>query len=128
MKRHVAFSTKYLNDEYLMWVTANPKINNLEKDQSEQFYFNNLAQRKFTVLKDNTNPLLDVTFDGIHILNNDIVSPNPHIVIELNDENPFFPFLIITNSIPNGTADIMFLKHLGECQEQKKYVNGNIQM
>ena len=24
-----------------------------------------------------------------HILNNDIVSPNPHIVIELNDENPF---------------------------------------
>ena len=85
----VAFSTKYLNDEYLMWVKANPKINNLEKDQDEQFYFNNLVQTRFTVLKDNTNPLLDVTFDGVHILNNDIVSPNPHIVIELNDENPF---------------------------------------
>ena len=78
--------TRFEVDEYLMWVIANPKINNIEKDQDEQFYFNNLAQTRVTVLKDITNPLLDVTFDGVHILNNDIVSPNPLIVIELNDD------------------------------------------
>ena len=99
----IAISSKYLIDEYLMWVTANPKINNIETDQAEQFYFNNLAQRKFTVLKDNTNPLLDVTFDGVHILNNDIVSPNPHIVIELNDENPF---LILNENIDTANFQI----------------------
>ena len=71
-----------------MWITANPIISN-DKDQPEQFYFNNLAQTKISIIKDNTNPILDVTFDGVHILNNDIVSPNPFIIIELDDENPF---------------------------------------
>ena len=33
--------------------------------------------------------LLDVTFDGIHILNGDIVSPNSEIVMELKDDNKF---------------------------------------
>ena len=101
----IGISSRYLNNEYLMWVTANPKINNLDKDQDEQFYFNNLAHRRFAVLKDNTNPLLDVTFDGIHILNNDIVSPNPHIVIELNDENPF---LILNEDMDTANFQIEF--------------------
>jgi hypothetical protein len=39
--------------------------------------------------KDQRNPLLDVTFDGQHILNNDIVSPRPFIQIALKDENKF---------------------------------------
>jgi hypothetical protein len=33
--------------------------------------------------------LLDVTFDGVHILNRDIVSARPHIVIKLKDESKF---------------------------------------
>jgi hypothetical protein len=36
---------------------------------------------------DRENPLLDVTFDGIHILDGDIVSSRPEIEIALNDEN-----------------------------------------
>ena len=35
---------------------------------------------------DKVNPLLDVTFDGMHILNRDIVSAKPRIQIKLNDE------------------------------------------
>ncbi|HMW27722.1 MAG TPA: T9SS type A sorting domain-containing protein, partial [Ferruginibacter sp.] len=35
------------------------------------------------------NPLLDVTFDGVHILNRDIVSAKPHILINLKDESRF---------------------------------------
>lgn len=72
-----------------IWVTANPKINSSKQDQLEQFYFNNITQKTFTVLEDNTNPILDVTFDGIHILNEDIISPMPLISISLDDENKF---------------------------------------
>jgi flagellar hook assembly protein FlgD len=85
-----------------MWITANPIIGS-DKDQPEQFYFNNLAQTSFSVIKDNTNPILDVTFDGVHILNNDIVSPNPFIVIELDDENPF---LILSENIDTANFQI----------------------
>ena len=35
----------------------------------------------FYVKSDNVNPLLDVTFDGVHILNRDIVASKPHITI-----------------------------------------------
>jgi flagellar hook assembly protein FlgD len=117
----IRISSKYLNDEYLLWVIANPKINNLEKDQAEQFYFNNLVQRKFTVLKDNTNPLLDVTFDGVHILNNDIVSPNPHIVIELNDENPF---LILNEDMDTANFQIEVMKPNTSSWERINFFNG----
>tara|TARA_B110000285_G_scaffold186428_1_gene211783 strand:+ start:8415 stop:13628 length:5214 start_codon:yes stop_codon:yes gene_type:complete len=117
----LAISSRYLNDEYLMWVIANPKINNLEKDQDEQFYFNNLVQTRVTVLKDNTNPLLDVTFDGIHILNNDIVSPNPHIVIELNDENPF---LILNEDMDTANFQIEVMKPNSSSWKRINFFNG----
>ena len=49
----------------------------------EEYAFNNRAYRSLTVDADRNNPLLDVTFDGVHILNGDIVSPTPEIVMEL---------------------------------------------
>jgi hypothetical protein len=69
-----------------------PGLNNLyinfnpDNDQPEQYFLNNFAYRSFYVKPDSLNPLLDVTFDGQHILNNDIVSSKPHILIELKDE------------------------------------------
>ena len=42
------------------------------------------------VNRDETNPILDVTFDGVYILDGDIVSPSPRILVKLKDENPFF--------------------------------------
>jgi len=53
------------------------------------FMFNNIGVTKFLVGKDNRNPLLDVTFDGVHIMDGDIVSAKPKILISLNDENQF---------------------------------------
>lgn len=41
------------------------------------------------VLADETNPVLDVTFDGYHILDGDIVAPDPNIVIRMKDDNAF---------------------------------------
>ena len=43
-------------------------------DQPEQYHFNNFLFKNFYANVDQTNPLLDVTFDNVHILNEDIVS------------------------------------------------------
>jgi hypothetical protein len=64
-----------------LYVEVNP-----DNTQPEQYHFNNFLYRDFYVRADNTNPFLDVTFDGVHILNDDIVSAKPHIQIRLKDE------------------------------------------
>ncbi|MBL7984468.1 MAG: hypothetical protein JNM91_05685, partial [Flavobacteriales bacterium] len=56
-------------------------------DQREQFHFNNIAILRFETMRDMLNPVLDVTFDGIHILDGDIVSARPEIEMSLDDEN-----------------------------------------
>lgn len=66
----------------LFFVEANPA-----DDQPEQYHPNNLGYLNFRIGVDTRNPLLDVTFDGIHILNGDIVSSRPFIKIRLKDEN-----------------------------------------
>ena len=74
---------------------AYPGLNTINVDvnpnnaQPEQFHFNNFLFKNFYVKVDQTNPLLDVTFDNVHILNEDIVSAKPHIVIKLKDEAKF---------------------------------------
>ncbi len=65
-----------------LFVEVNP-----DNDQPEQYHFNNFIYKNFLVKGDNFNPLLDVTFDGVHILNRDIVSARPHILIKLKDES-----------------------------------------
>ncbi|HYF29750.1 MAG TPA: C25 family cysteine peptidase [Chitinophagaceae bacterium] len=67
-----------------LFVDVNPNY-----DQPEQHHFNNFLFRNFYVKPDRKNPLLDVTFDGAHILNRDIVSPKPHIQIKLKDDAKF---------------------------------------
>jgi hypothetical protein len=62
---------------------------NPDNDQPEQYHYNNVLFKDFYVREDRYNPLLDVTFDGVHILNRDIVSARPKIIIKLKDENRF---------------------------------------
>lgn len=88
----VSFNSIGYRGTNTLWIEANPR-----NDQPEQYHFNNLASLRFNVAKDITNPLLDVTFDGTHILNQDIVSAKPGIEIQLLDENKFIAL--------NDTAD-----------------------
>lgn len=60
---------------------------NPDRAQPEQHLFNNNGLKDFFVGKDLRNPLLDVTFDGQRIMDGDIVSAKPLIVIALRDEN-----------------------------------------
>jgi hypothetical protein len=117
----VAFDTRTLAGNYTIWMEVNPEDSLWHK---EQFHFNNTAFKTFSVSTDNQNPLLDVTFDGIHILNGDIVSPSPSIVMQLKDENKllllndtssFEVFLMSENTqqkripfIKNGVENMVF--------------------
>ncbi len=62
---------------------------NPDFDQPEQYRFNNFLFRNFYVKSDQYDPSLDVTFDGVHILNRDIVSAKPHILVKLKDNSKY---------------------------------------
>lgn len=58
-------------------------------NNQDSYNFNNLIQQSFTVLRDVREPIVDVAFDGKHIMNGEIVAPQPNIMINLSDENKF---------------------------------------
>lgn len=77
----VPIVTSSLSGNNTLFVNFNP-----DNDQPEQYLFNNFAFRNLYVKPDSLHPLLDVTFDGVHILNRDIVSSKPDIIVKLKDE------------------------------------------
>ncbi|WP_139920750.1 C25 family cysteine peptidase [Hymenobacter sp. DG01] len=87
-------------------ITMNPRR------QPEQFYFNNeLALPSFEVENRDTAPVLDVAFDGRHLLNGDIVSAQPIVSIQLRDADRLRPMkdrsaFIVTLTQPNATSSI----------------------
>ncbi len=62
-----------------------------ENDQPETHQNNNTIRmvRFMEVNADNTNPILEVAFDGVFIMDGDIVSPTPHIQVVMKDENEY---------------------------------------
>jgi hypothetical protein len=72
-----------------LWIKVNPSDANNVYDQWEQYHFNNTAQKTFYVSADDENPVLDVTFDGVHIMDGELVSAKPVIVMQLTDENQY---------------------------------------
>jgi hypothetical protein len=57
--------------------------------QPEQYMFNNFLYKNFYVSGESRNPQLDVTFDNVHILDQDIVSAKPHIQIRLRSQSQY---------------------------------------
>lgn len=85
-----AIDTKEYAGANTIYVDFNP-----DNDQPEQYQFNNFLYKSFFVRSDNRSPSLDVTFDNVHILNEDIVSARPHIQIKLQSQNQF---LLLTDT------------------------------
>ena len=73
-----------------LYINVNPN-----NSQPEQYHFNNFIYKSFYVVPDNTAPVLDVTFDGAHILNNDIVSSKPNIQVKLVENSKY---LLLTDT------------------------------
>jgi len=98
----------------VLFVEANP-----DKNQPEHFHPNNLGYLPFFVKGDHFAPVMDVTFDGVHILNKDIVSAKPFINILIRDEN--------RNSLIIDTARVnVALMNTQTGLEQKINFDGNI--
>lgn len=84
----IRFDTQQFPGPNSILIEANP-VDTLTQqyDQPEQYHFNNIAVLRFLTIQDLENPVLDVTFDGLHILDGDIVSARPEIQVTLDDEN-----------------------------------------
>ncbi|MCU0346884.1 MAG: C25 family cysteine peptidase, partial [Saprospiraceae bacterium] len=80
----LVLDTKQLSGKYSLLMELNPSY-----EQPEQTSVNNVLATAFFVTKDARNPLLDVTFDGVHIMDGDLVAAKPQIRIALEDENAF---------------------------------------
>ncbi|MES1218886.1 MAG: C25 family cysteine peptidase, partial [Bacteroidota bacterium] len=96
-------NTSTLPGNNTVYIESNP-----DNDQPEQYHFNNFAYRNFFVRSDSLNPLLDITFDGVHILNRDIVSSKPDIIVKLKDESKWMllndtSLLTLQVRFPNGS-------------------------
>lgn len=87
-------------------IEANPRV------IPEQYYFNNTIaiDEYLDVMRDKTNPVVDVLVDGRYIMDGDIVSPTPLILIRLKDDNKYL--------FKSDTAGVSILmkKECDECQ------------
>jgi len=119
----ITFSTVGFGGINSLWMEVNPYVNGsfIQTDQLEQQHFNNLLQVPFFVRTDDKNPILDVTFDGVHILNGDIVSPSPEIVITLKDENPY----LIMNSDADTSRFGIYIINPEGVQTKIPFVDGS---
>lgn len=113
----VKYSTTGLSDINYTWIIANPYVSTNVQDQPEQFYFNNIAERSFNVTHDEVNPILDVTFDGVHIINEDIVSAEPKILITLDDENPY----LLMDEIADTSLFTIYVRHPDQSSFERVY-------
>lgn len=77
-------ATNALSGKCQLVVTVNPN-----RMIAERNLVNNTYTQNFEVATDQSNPLMDVTFDGYRIMNGDYVSPSPLIRISSTDANPF---------------------------------------
>ncbi|GGK56965.1 C25 family cysteine peptidase [Rufibacter glacialis] len=83
---HHKFSTVNLKGANRLRVTVNPRI------LPEQTYLNNTLEVPFNVnFSAGIPPVLDVVFDGVRILDGDIVSPSPLISMVLKDNSRKIP-------------------------------------
>ncbi len=107
------FSTGGMKADNTLLIELSP--DNIQKDK---YSFNNIALIPFHIVSDDWNPYLDVTFDGVHILNGDIVSAEPEILVRLRDDSEFFAL--------NDTSsfDMTFIYPNGN--ERQVYFNSGI--
>ncbi|MDQ3071657.1 MAG: C25 family cysteine peptidase [Bacteroidota bacterium] len=75
-------NTRATDGETRVEILVNP-----EYQQPELTLDNNTLRARLFINTDNVNPVMDVTFDGRHIRNGEIVSARPEIRVMVADEN-----------------------------------------
>ncbi len=122
------FATFGLSGANLLTIQVNKDMR-----QPEQNLANNLISIPYVVKTDQVNPLMEVYFDGIRIMNGDIVSPSPHITVVIKDENKFLKLTDTSGAelflkrqgssdyeyIPFSSAQIQFIRASGSGNESR---------
>lgn len=107
----ISFDPKSYPGKNFLFIEANP-----DNIQPEQYHPNNLGYIPFTIKADVYNPLLDVTFDGTHILDRDIVSAKPFIKVLLRDENKYLAL--------NDTSSMqLFIRYPSDATNTKRRIS-----
>jgi hypothetical protein len=119
----IEFSSIGLVGENWLRMEINPYVDllNAQTDQPELTHINNLLQFPFAVQSEDINPILDVTFNGQHILNNDIIAPTTEIIVTLKDENPY---LVMSEDADTSLFGIYLTDPEGE-QFKIPFMNSN---
>jgi hypothetical protein len=107
---NISFDPKPYPGKNYLFVEANP-----DNSQPEQYHPNNLGYVPFNIKTDEYAPLMDVTFDGIHILDRDIVSSKPFIKVLLRDENKFL-------ALKDTSSMKLFLKSVDNLSAPKERI------
>ena len=68
-------------------VVVNPRLQNPGLQPEQNYANNELILPEFVIADTNVPPTLDVAIDGRHILNGELVSATPVIVVQLSDED-----------------------------------------
>lgn len=89
--------------------------------EPEQLYVNNTISltNYLTVIKDETNPLLDVSFDGRYIYDGEIVSASPSVLIKILDLNP-----LLTKTDTTG-INLLITYPCEGCGQKRIALSGN---
>lgn len=111
---HLQYDTRPSIGVHQLTIDVNP-----DDDQPEQTHINNVGVLQFFVEKDLRNPLLDVTFDGEHILDGDLVSATPQIQVQLKDENPYL-------ALEDTSLFRLLLVHPGGMEERLYFTDERI--
>jgi hypothetical protein len=102
-------STATYSGNYQVIMEANPN-----RKVKELNYSNNIGTLPMHVRIDDINPILDVTFDGYHIEDGDIVGANPLIRVQLHDENEFV-------RLEDTSLFVLFLEYPSDIEPQRIY-------
>ncbi len=94
----------------------NHNVKVIAKAKVPEFYtFNNIIDKDFFVARDSINPVFSITIDGKEIINGDIISKNPEIIVTLRDNSPLpldtAYFTLIFDNVPMNFSrdDIEFI-------------------
>lgn len=108
-KKQIAFAktTEAMKGDYQLLMDVNSA-----RSVIENTYVNNIGILPLFVEGDGLNPILDVTFDGQHILDGDLVASRPLIAIRLHDENEYL-------RLDDTTSFAIYLLYPSETQPRR---------
>ncbi|MEZ4823142.1 MAG: interleukin-like EMT inducer domain-containing protein [Ignavibacteria bacterium] len=117
MTSYIKFSTAGLRDPKLTSDTIDLFFEtSIADNRNELFTYNNTAITRFIIQGDTADPVMDVTYDGLKILNGDFIQANPVINLQFYDNS---------RMVINDTSNVKIYRYVNNgFQYVPYYING----